>query len=97
MERKTKSGFSIISLVEINETSLNKRILKELTGREMFVYADKELGEQIFSADIFEQIACEQAEMPENSPLRLSYEDLKIIDELAEELGEYELIRINKV
>lgn len=97
METTTKSGFTVIQMVEIPENNLSKRILKELSGREMFVDTDEDLGEQIFSADVFEAIACEQDEMSENSPLRLSDKDLARIDELAEELGEFELIRINKI
>jgi hypothetical protein len=97
METTTKSGFTVIQMVEIPENNLSKRILKELSGRENFIDADTDLGEQIFAGTVFEDIACEQAEMPLNSPLRLSDEDLKRIDELAEELGEFELIRINKI
>ena len=94
---ETKLGFNVIRLVEIPEESLSKGILKELSGRETFVDTDEDLGEQIFSADVFEAISCEQDEMPENSPLRLSDEDLKRIDELAEDIGEFELIRFNKI
>jgi hypothetical protein len=97
METKTKSGFSVIQMVEIPETFLRKGVLKELSGREIYTDTDDELNEQIFAGNVFETIACDQAEIPENSPLKLSAEDLKQVDELAEELGEYELIRINKI
>jgi hypothetical protein len=97
METKTKSGFTVIQMVEIPENNLSKRILRELSGRENFIDADNDIGEQIFAGTVFDDIAGEQAEMPENSPLRLSDVDLARIDELAEEMGEFELIRINKI
>ncbi len=84
-------------MVEIPIENLSEAILNELSGRESFVDADEDLGEQIFSGDIFETVACEQAELPENSPFKLSPEDIERIDELAEELSEYELIRITKI
>lgn len=96
-DKTTKSGFDVVQMVDIPVENLSEGILKELSGRESFVDADEDLGEQIFSGDIFETVACEQAELPENSPLRLSPEDIERIDELAEELSEYELIRITKI
>jgi len=92
MEAKTKSGFSIIQLVEIPENYLRKGVLKELSGRELYVDADEELGEQIFSGDIFTQIECEVEE-----GLKISPDDLKQIQELSKELGKFELVRINKI
>jgi len=98
MESKTKSGFSVIQLVEIPDTYLRKGVLKELFGREMYSDTDDDIQEGIYSADVFEQISSEYEELPENSPLRnLDEEDLKQIDALAEELGEYELVRVNKI
>lgn len=95
MQSTTKSGFSIIQMVEIPEDYLRKGVLKELEGRGL--YTDEELGEEIYSGDIFEAIASEQEELPESSPLKMSAEDLKQVDELAEKLCEYELVRVNKV
>lgn len=95
--RTTKSGLDVIQVVDIPVENLSKGILKELSDRELFIDTDEDLGEQIFSGDVFEAVAGEQAELPENSSLRLSPEDIKRIDELAEELGEYELIRITKI
>jgi hypothetical protein len=97
MSETTKSGFNVIRMVEIPETFLRKGVLKELSGRESFVDTDEDLGEQIFSGDVFEAIACEQDEMPENSPLKLKQADLAQIELLSIELGEYELVRINKI
>jgi len=99
MEAKTKSGFSILQLVEIPEKYLRKGVLKELSGREVYVDTDEELGEQIFSGDVFEAIASEQGEMGDCAPAfaKMSAEDLAQIEALAEELGQYELIRVNKI
>ena len=92
MESKTKSGFSVIQLVEIPESYLRKGVLKELSGRGLYIDTDEGLCEEIFSGDIFTQIECEVEE-----GLKISSDDLKQIQELSEELGEYELIRINKI
>ena len=95
--KETKSGFDIVQVVEIPVENLSEAILNELSGRESFVDADEGLGEQIFLGDIFEQIACQQEEMPKNSPFKLSPEDIERVDELAKELKAYELIRITKI
>ena len=98
MESKTKTGFTVIQVVEVPEIYLRKNVLKELSGRGIYVDTDEDLNEEIFSGDIFEAIASEYDELPENSPLRVLDElDLKQVNDLAEELGEYELIRVNKV
>ena len=90
---QTKSGFEILRIVDIPSTHLSKGILKELSGRESFVDTDEELGEQIFNADVFEAIACEQEE---DVLIHLSDADLKTVNDLAEELGEFELVRITR-
>lgn len=98
MESKTKTGFTVIQVVEIPETYLRKNVLKELSGRGIYVDTDEDLNEEIFSGDIFEAIASEYEELPKNSSLRILDElDLKQVNDLAEELGEYELIRVNKI
>jgi hypothetical protein len=91
---KTKSGFEVLKIVDIPESYLSKGILRELSGREIFVDTDEDLGEQIFSSDVFEQIAWEKEE---GGCFFLTDADLKSVDALAEELGEYELVRITKV
>jgi hypothetical protein len=96
MEAKTKSGFSVIQVVEIPVSYLRKGVLKELSGRELYKDTDDEIDEAIYDASIFETIACEQSEM-KDSPIRMNPEDLAQVEELAEELGEYELIRVNKI
>lgn len=96
MESKTKSGYSVIQMVEIPEKSLSKGILRQLSGREIYTDTDDDLGECVYDGSVFEAIAGEQAEMSD-SPLAMSAEDIAKIDELAEELGEYELVRINKI
>ena len=94
---QTKSGFNVIKLVEIPESFLRKEVLKELEGRGLYIDLEDDINEEVYSGDIFEVIASEQAELPKHSPFKLSDEDLKQVDTLAEELGEYELVRINKV
>ncbi len=96
MEAKTKSGFSVIQVVEIPVSYLRKGVLKELSGRELYKDTDDEIDEAIYDGSVFETIACEQSEM-KDSPIRMNPEDLAQVEELAEELGEYELIRVNKI
>ena len=95
METK-KFKFNVIKLVEIPNIFLPQSILNELNGRELYIDTDVDLDERIYSGDVFEVIASEVAEDPKAYP-ELSHKDLKIIDELAEELKDYELIRINKI
>ena len=96
---QTKLGFEVLRIVDIPSTYFSREILSELSDRESFVDTDEDLGEQIFSADVFEQIACEQEEKKECNCLIgiLSDADLKVIDDLAEDLGEFELVRITRV
>ena len=95
MEGKTKLGFSVIQIVEIPFSYLRKGVLKEMSGRELYTDTDEGFSEKIYNGEIFEVIACEQEEMSEDSPLKMSAEDLKQVDELAGELGEFELVRVN--
>jgi len=97
MEAKTKSGFPVVQMVEIHYTTLSTRLLKELEGRELYIDSDEEINESIYSADIFEQILGEQEEMSNESPLKLDTHSLIQAEKLAEELGEYELIRVNRI
>lgn len=99
MEKTSKSGFTVLQIVDIPETFLRARVRKALSGRETFTDTDIDLNEQIFSGDVFENISSEYEELPKSSPLRksLQKEDIEQIDSLAEELGNYELIRITKV
>jgi len=96
MESKTKSGFTVIQVVEIPVSYLRKGVLKELSGRELYRDTDDEIEETIYDGSVFEAIACEQAEM-KDSPIRMSPEDLAQVEELAEDFGQYELIRVNKI
>ena len=82
-------------MVEIPETYLRKNVLKELRGREMYVDTDDGLSEKVYSADVLETISCEFAEC--SNLMNLTEDDIRQIDDLAEELGQYELIRINMI
>jgi hypothetical protein len=95
---QTKSGFEILRIVDIPSTYLSFKILERLKGRESFVDTDEELGEQIFSADVFELIICKQKDFKERGIdyLLLSDEDLKTVNELVKELSEFELVRITR-
>lgn len=92
MAKFTKESFDVVSMTDIPRVSLSKGVLKLLAGREMFVDADEDLGETIFSGDVFEVIAGELAEM-EGSPILPPQEVIDEIDNLAEVI-ETELVRI---
>ena len=93
-ETKTKTGFIVLQMVEIPREYLRPGVLEELKGRALYEDTTGETipPEEIYGGDIFEQIAGEVAE-----GLKMHPDDLKQVEELAEELGEYELIRINTI
>jgi hypothetical protein len=95
MAKFTKESFEVISVTEIPKSSLSKGALKLLEGRESFVDADEDIGEAVFSGDVFETIACELAEM-EGSPILPTQEVIDEIDNLAEVI-ETELVRITTI
>lgn len=97
METKTKLGFVVLRIVDIPENYLLPEVRKELNGRELYTDCDDELSETIYSGDVFEAIAGEQAEMEGSLCGCLSEEAIKQVDALAEDFGEYELIRLTQV
>ena len=74
-----KAGIS-----QIPENALLDEIVRELDGREMFTDADPTNKERLYSGDIFEQIASEQAQLNDGSLLKRSKKALQQLDELAE-------------
>ena len=85
--KNTKMGFTTSIIASIPRSRLNRRIMRELFTRETFIDTNDESDEQIFNSDVFEVIACEQAELSENSPLRLRLSDLELINKLAEDMS----------
>ena len=85
--KNTKMGFTTSIVASIPRSRLNRRIMRELFTRETFIDTNDESDEQIFNSDVFEVIACEQAELSENSPLRLRLSDLELINKLAEDMS----------
>jgi hypothetical protein len=45
--------FNKVSMIQIPENALLHDVVKELSGREMFVDTDEDLGERIYSGDVF--------------------------------------------
>ena len=91
----TNESFSTISVTEIPKDVLLKGVIRLLEGREMYIDTDCDLQENFYSGDVFEQIACEIAEM-EDSPLLPPLEVIEQIDNLASVITT-ELIRINTI
>lgn len=75
-----KSVLNKLSICQIPENALLDGVVRQLRGRESFIDADEDLGERIYSGDIFEAISCELAEM-KGSPL---YPNKKVIDQIDE-------------
>ena len=84
----TKMGFATSIVASIPRSSLTRRIMRELFTKEAFIETDDETDEQIFNGDVFDEIAGEQAELSEDSPLRLRPSDLELIDKLAKDMND---------
>lgn len=68
------------SIILIPENAILDRIVRELRGREMFVDADEDTGERIYSGDVFEAILNEFGEM-EDTPM---YPPKNVMEQLVE-------------
>ena len=84
-----------VSMTQIPENALLDRVVNELKGREMFVDTDEDLGERIYSGDVFEAILNEFGEM-EDTPM---YPPKKVMEQLAElaELIDTEYVQITMI
>ena len=69
-----------VSMTQIPENALLDRIVRELRGRECFIDTDEDLGERIYSGDVFETILNEFGEM-EDTPM---YPPKKVMKQLVE-------------
>ncbi len=63
VKNKLRNVLGRLTICTIPESALLPQVLKELEGRESFVDNDNEIGEAIYSGDIFEAIASEQFEI----------------------------------
>lgn len=97
MESKTKSGFTVIQMVEIPMGYVRPNVLKSLTGHEIYADTDSQINENIYPADIFNRILEEGDGFCKNYKIKYTNEDFVQIQELAEECKNYELVRINRV
>lgn len=69
-------------MIQIPERALLDGVIKQLQGRETFIDTDQDLGERIYSGDVFEAIANELSKM-KNSPLYPNKKVVAQINELA--------------
>ena len=81
---KLKNVIGKVRISQIPENALVHGVVKALSGREMFTDTDEDLGERIYSGDVFEAILGEDSETPENSPLKLDKKAVMQLEELAE-------------
>lgn len=81
-----------VSMTQIPENALLDRVVSELRGRECFIDTDEDLGERIYTGDVFEAILGEFGEM-EGTPM---YPQKKVMEQLLElaELIESDYVQI---
>ena len=84
-----------VSMTQIPENALLDRVVKELGGRECFIDTDEDLGERIYTGDVFEAILGEFGEM-EDTPM---YPSKKVMEQLVElaELVDTEYVQITLI
>jgi hypothetical protein len=90
---KTKIGFEVLKLVDIPRVYLLPTVLKELEGRANFNDVDDDIGESIYSGDVFDKILEEQDGLGVTS-LKRDRKAFKQVKKLAEDLRDYELVRV---
>jgi hypothetical protein len=95
METKTKSGFTVIQMVEIPIKFLREGVLRVLNGRETYSDTDSDINEKVYNGDVFDAILNEQDGL--SSGMQINAADRKQIEELASDFKDYELIRVNKI
>jgi hypothetical protein len=93
---KTKTGFSVIQMVEIPIRNLRVGVIKAMQGRQMYVDTDNDINEQIFAGNVFSTMLEEDEGLSQNS-LLTDLDDLIQVQKLADEMTQYELIRVNKI
>lgn len=95
MATNLSSVLNKVSMTQIPENALLHRVVKELEGREVFTDTTLDLGEQIYSGDVFEAILGELAEL-EDTPM---YPQEKVMEQLVEltELIDTDYIQITKI
>lgn len=71
--------FNKVSMIQIPENALLHEVVEELSGREMFNDTDEDLGERIYSGDVFSQIL---EEILQREDTGFSPVPQKVIDQL---------------
>jgi hypothetical protein len=95
MATNLSSVLNKVSMTQIPEDALLHRVVKELEGREVFTDTAIDLGEQIYSGDVFSQILGELAELEGTS----MYPQKKVMEQLNElnELIDTDYIQVTKI
>jgi hypothetical protein len=95
MATNLSSVLNKVSMTQIPENALLHRVVRELEGREVFTDTALDLGEQIYSGDVFEAILGELGEL-EDTPM---YPQEKVMEQLVEltELIDTDYIQITKI
>lgn len=84
-------------IAQIHENNLLDGVVKALKGREQFEDTEETLGERIYNADVFEQILGEQQELIDMKQSTLNTKTLNQLEELAENLGDYQYVQVTVI
>ncbi len=96
LKKQIKSVTTKLTVASIPENALLDGVVKLLEGREMFRDTDDTLDEKMYSGEVFEAIASEQAEYPDGHMFKASQKVLDQLEALAEFVS-HDYVLITKV
>ncbi len=96
LQEQIKSVTTELTIASIPENALLDGVVKLLDGREMFKDTDDSLDEKMYAGHVFEDIACEQAEIEDGHFMKAPQKVLDQLDALAEFVS-HDYVLITKV
>lgn len=96
LKKQIKSVTTKLTVASIPENALLHGVVQLLEGREMFRDTDDSLDEKMYSGEVFEAIACEQAQYPDGHMFKQPQKVLDQLDALAEFVS-HDYVLITKV
>ena len=84
LQEQIKSVTTELTIASIPSNAILDGVIRLLQGREMFCDVDLSLDEKIYAGHVFEDIASEQAELPDGHRFKQSQKVLDQLDVLAE-------------
>jgi hypothetical protein len=96
--KTTKLGFNVLQIVDIPRDYLRRDVLRQLSGCEQYQDVDSDFEEGIYLGNVFEEIALSHLKCIElKLPIVLDDEDLQQINSIANDVKEFELIRVSSI